>query len=186
MTTATKSKSKNPDAGLTFEQIAERKMGERITAYREAVARVAAGEELLPEELESVLEHLAYLDLPELAWRRDIAAHKTYTAAAAESAKLRKQRPENEARAAALFETLKRLREQVRQAESELYNCTSIVDSLQVGADRIINEHRVTHPHLFLDVADAVRLRLEARGKARKVVPATGSTESNPDIGWSK
>lgn len=184
MATATKTR-KEPEPVLTFEQLAERKIGERIAAYRDYVRRAAGGEELPAEELEQVLETLAYLNLPEIAWRRDIAAYTTYSAAAAESVRLRKQRPANEAKAAELTERIKQLREEVRQAESELYNCTRVVDSAQVGADRLINEHHVTHPHLFLDLADAVRLRLEARGKSRKAVPATGDTANIPGTGWS-
>lgn len=181
MATATKPKPGTTPvpATVTFAEIAQRKMRERIEQYRQSVQRAAAGEMLHGEELAQVLEALTYMGLPEYAWDRDVQAQRNYSIAEQSVAEAMKQKPANEARLAEVVARIKTMEEELQALRAERYTLAEVEPMTRVGAASRINELRFNHPHVFADVAEAVQLRQEAKAKAtggRPVPPAEGIT----------
>jgi hypothetical protein len=87
MTTATA--KKKPEAiepqalPVTFDQIACRKIRERIVAYREIVTRRADGKTISVDDMEKLADLLDHLGLPGFAFQRDTEAVLKFRAAAA-------------------------------------------------------------------------------------------------------
>jgi len=87
MTTATA--KKKPEAiepqalPVTFDEIARRKMRERIVAYREIVTRRADGKTITVTDMEQAGDLLDHLGLPGFAFERDTEAVLKFRAAAA-------------------------------------------------------------------------------------------------------
>ena len=85
MTTATaKRKPETIEAlPVTFDEIARRKMRERVEAYREIVTRRADGKTISGDDMERAGELLDHLGLPNFAFDRDAEALVKFRAAAA-------------------------------------------------------------------------------------------------------
>jgi len=84
MTTATA--KRKPEAieplPVTFDEIARRKMRERIVAYREIVTRRADGKTISVTDMEQLADLLDHLGLPGFAFDRDAEAVLKFRAAA--------------------------------------------------------------------------------------------------------
>ncbi len=85
MTTATAKKRAEAIEALpvTFDEIARRKMRERIVAYREIVTRRADGKTISVTDMEQAGDLLDHLGLPGFAFERDTEAVLRFRAAAA-------------------------------------------------------------------------------------------------------
>ena len=177
------SKAEAPAAPTTFAEVASLKMAASLTTYRAFVARAAVGESLDAEELGQVLELLAYLRLPETAWDRDVAAQRDYANTIAAIAQSESTTHAEEQRLAAVTERIKDLEEQLKALRGEYYTLATVAPMTRVGNMQRRNELAANHPHLFLDVADAVRLRQEARDKAAGLARKQNTTE--PKTSWS-
>ena len=85
MTTATA--KRKPEAietlPVTFDEIARRKMRERVEAYREIVTRRADGKTISVDDMEKAGDLLEHLGLPNFAFDRDTEAVVKFRAAAA-------------------------------------------------------------------------------------------------------
>ena len=184
-TTSTRraSKAEAPVAPTTFAEVASAKMAETLTKYRAFVARAAAGESLDAEELGQVLESLAYLRLPEFAWDRDVSAQRDHTNTLAAIAQSESKTHAEEQRLAAVTERIKNVEEELKALRGEHYTLATVAPMTRVGNMQRRNELAANHPHLFLDVADAVRLRQEARDKAAGLARKQNTNE--PKTSWS-
>ena len=177
------SKAEAPAAPTTFAEVASLKMVASLTTYRAFVARAAVGESLDAEELGQVLETLAYLRLPESAWDRDVSAQRDYASTLAAIARSESTTHAEEQRLAAVTERIKDLEEQLKALRGEYYTLATVAPMTRVGNMQRRNELAANHPHLFLDVADAVRLRQEARDKAAGLARKQNTNE--PKTSWS-
>lgn len=166
---------KAPAEPLTFEQIAERKLTEKLTAYRELVARAAGGAQLPEEDLEGAVELLAFLGLPEYSWRRDIAAKADHDAAAKAEAEARLQRPVNEKRLVEIAERLKTLEAELASLREERHRIGSIADHLLAGAMGRQRELESLHPHVLTPLEDAVRFRTEQQQLRQGITVSQGT-----------
>jgi sulfur carrier protein ThiS len=162
MTTATP--RKKPEAiepvPVTFDEIARRKVRERIESYREIVTRRADGKPLTVADMERAGDLLDHLGLPGYAFERDTEAVLKFRAAAA---KLRaaedavspaKQRAEElGAEIEVLRQKLVALREEHRLTVAKVGKPTAYSTSVAM----LQNDH----PNVLADLDVAVRLRLE-------------------------
>jgi len=167
----------------TFAEIAARKMRETIEQYRGFVQRAASGEELNAEDFDRVLEALAYMRLPEYAWTRDVQAQRDYTAATAAVAEATSKGPANDARLVEVVARIKEIEGELKVLQAERNVLANVEPMVRVGQMQRVNELHVNHPHLFLDAADAARMRQEAKDKAAGGKPAPASSE--PVTTWS-
>lgn len=176
MTTAT-AKGKAKAAPVTFDDIARAKMRETISEYRGLVARAANDERLTADELARVLDLLTYMALPDFAWERDIKAHREHTDNAAREAEGHKMMPEAQARATATAERIKALEEELRKLKEQHYRDVEVLPRRLIDYGQRKNELAALNPHLFVNIDDAVRLRIDAKNKSRPM-PAE-------PLGWS-
>lgn len=183
MPTTTTRRPKAEPQPATFAEIAARKMTETLTQYRGFVQRSASGEKLSADELDQVLEALAYLRLPEYCFERDVQAQRDYTASAKAIAEANAKRPANDARLAEVVARIKEAEAELQALRTEQHTLANIEPMVRVGHGQRVNELALNHPHMFLDVAEAVRLRQEAKDKANGGRPAPASSE--PVTSWS-
>jgi hypothetical protein len=184
MATATATKKKAEQEPATFAEIASQRLTQQITAYRGYVARAAKGEKLSEEELEKVLEALDYLRLPQFAFERDTTAHREYESTAAVVAEMKRSSAAESEKARKLADRIKALEAELKAARHELYILTDAVDLRRVGHGQRLHELASLHPHLFLDLAEAVRLRQQARD----TLAGTTRPEATryPGEGWNR
>lgn len=160
-------KRKAPEEPMTFEQIAERKLTERLTAYRSLVARAASGEQLPEADLEQATELLLFLGLPDFAWRRDIVGKADFDAATKAEADARSQRPGNAKRLEDITARLKTLEAESAALRAERHRIDGMADNSLVAAMSRQNELKSLHPHVLLPLEDALRFRLEQQQRRR-------------------
>jgi hypothetical protein len=166
-------KRKAPAEPLTFEQIAERKLRDRLTRYRELVARAAAGDQLAEADMESALEILEALGLPGFSWRRDITAKVDHDAVVKVEAETRAQRPKNEKRLEEIAERMKAVEAELASLREERHRIGSMSDHLLAGYMARVNELEANHPHVLGDLDAAVRFRMEQQRKRAGVTGAS-------------
>jgi hypothetical protein len=160
---------KAPAEPMTFEQIAERKLTEKLTAYRGLVARAASGEQLPEADLEAAVELLAFLGLPDYSWRRDVAAKADHDAVAKAEAEVRSQRPANDKRLAEIRDRLKAMESEVNALRHEQNLLGSVSDHLLAGYMTRQQELEANHPHVLSPLEAAVRFRLEQQQRRQGV-----------------
>jgi hypothetical protein len=169
MATATRTKSEPKPAAqpITFDEIAQRRTRERLTAYRELIRRNAAGEILTVEEMEQVLELLDVLGLPQWAHERDVQAMQRFKIAIEKYQAAIDKQPAHAIRAnelAAEIETAQKklvmLREQLHHENAKWNKPTAY--------DQTIKQLQSEHPHVLADLDLAVRLRTEELDRRKR------------------
>lgn len=161
-----KSRARKAAIPPSLEAIAHRRLVDRINAYRELVAKAAAGP-LNEEELGDASDLLAALQLPSFAWERDVAALRQHDELVRAAAEANRQQPEHERQARQLAETIARLDSELKAARAEHYTLANVKPMERIGLQQRINELRVLHPHILADADEAARMRLEAESKRR-------------------
>jgi len=178
---ADRRRRRKPVDQLSPEQLAQRRMAEAITTYRELVAKAADGQQLTQHNLEDAAELLEMLRLPPLAWERDQQAHREMQAAQAREQELLAKFPANSERLQQIDQRLKQM-DQERSALLVEHNELAVISVRQhTEACRRQGELRHTHPHLFDELAAAVKFRRQAR----QAQPELLEQRADPDVGWS-
>lgn len=172
MATATKKPAATPAAPVSIQDAAEKRMQERIAAYRKTVEDAAAGKSLSAETVDAVLGHLDVMGLPEFAWQRDVDAVRKMGELTAEVEAIDAERPAREKRVTTLLADIERIEKSLKESRSELYNLTRVVESKYVDRLRRQNELIAAHPQVFATVADAAKLRLAEKSKGRNTTAA--------------
>jgi hypothetical protein len=172
-----KGKSKADAQPVTFDEIARSKMRKVIEEYRTFVERSARDEGLTADELDRVLECLAYMSLPDYAWERDVKTHRDYLSNARHEADTRRQMPEADTRARQSTQRIKALEDELRVLKQQHYTDTQVLPRKLIGYGQRLNELSALNPHLFANVDEAVRLRMADKNKGRPM-PAD-------PLGWS-
>jgi hypothetical protein len=175
-------KERKPKAAPpTMEEIQERKTRERITAYRELVARAASGDRLNDADMEQASELLEALGLPPFAWARDVEGRREHDAVAAEELRLRDAEPARRAREAELNERITTLEAELKTLTLEQRNVVLGDQGRVLNVMRRLNELRMLHPHVLADIEQAVSWRMEQRLKAMTPTTPPGSSDVE---GW--
>lgn len=167
MTTDTKTRRKATAEPVTLEQIAKRKMRDRLTAYRELVTRAAAGEQLPEVDLDKAVDLLDSLGLPHYALQRDIQARTEFDAASKAQDEARARRPANDKRLLEIAERLKTLDAELTALKSERHALGVVADNSLAAVMARRHELEAGHPHVLLPLEDAVRFRLEQQQRKR-------------------
>lgn len=162
---------------LTMEQVSERRMQEVLEQYRAIVARAANGEQLDMRTMEQAAELLERMALPSWCLDRDVRAQRDYDAASLAVQHARAQMPEAEARAAASTKRIKELEQELLTLRQQHHSDVIKLPSKITHNGQRCGELRAFHPHLFVDLAEAARLRIRERDKGRPM-PAE-------PLGWS-
>jgi hypothetical protein len=174
----TKAKRKRGKAEqMTMAQRAELRMQEALEAYRAIVTRSANGAELENAALDDAAELLERLSLPSYCLERDTKAQQDYDATSLAEIKAKALLPEAEQRAPATVKRIQELEKELEQLRQQLHQDVHSLPRRVADHGRRRHELAAFHPHLFLPVADAARLRLQALDKARPM-PAE-------PLGWS-
>ena len=171
MAATTKTK-REPEQVLTFEQLAEKRLREKLERYRAYVSKAAAGAQLPEEELSEVLELLEALELPQYAWDRDVHASRQFDRVRAwlEDAKANEGAIIERIRAA--WQLVQKLEQDLRAARVE-HRASEAQQMKQVGKLQAFHELNANHPHLFRDIDQVVAARLASRAQRLSPVPAT-------------
>jgi hypothetical protein len=163
MATATRRKAE-PEQ-VSFEEIARRKLEERISLYRAFVAKRADGETLTDEEAEQVMELLDGLALPTVAFEYDTEKLRRYHVAQTKHRHAENAEPENHARGkelAAEADKLARRVVELREEARRLQSCKS-----QAYA-QTLRQLELESPHVLAPLAEAVKIRGEELNRRRK------------------
>lgn len=164
-TTATRRSKEQAAPAVTFADVARKRMRDRIEQYRASVQRAAAGQQLDAAELEAALEALTTMGLPDYAWDRDVSAQRDYASTVQTLNEAQARRPASEARLTEIVARIRTIEEELKALRSERHTLADVDPMTRVNTQQRLNELALNHPHLFLDVAEAVRLRQEARAK---------------------
>ena len=169
MATATRTKSEPKPAAqpITFDEIAHKRMSDRLRQYREFVARQSTGETLNADEMGAVADVLDLIGLPAFAFSRDIEAMQRYRHSQEKHRNAVEAVPEHHANAmrlAAEVEAMKakldHLREEHQRALAGTNKPTAYGQTLAALAHE--------HPHLLADIDTAARLRVEELDRRKR------------------
>ena len=169
MATATKMKAEPKPAAqpITFDEIAHKRMSDRLRQYREFVSRQATGETLNADEMGAVADVLDLIGLPAFAFSRDIEAMQRFRHSQDKHRAAVEAVPEHHANAmrlAAEVEAMKakldHLREEHRRALAGTNKPTAYGQTLAALAHE--------HPHLLADIDTAARLRVEELDRRKR------------------
>jgi hypothetical protein len=162
MTTATA--KKKPEAiepvPVTFDEIARRKVRERIEAYREIVTRRADGKPMTVADMEKAGDLLDHLGLPGFAFDRDTEAMLKYRAAAAKMQAAVDAVPASRERAEALSVEIEQMRQKLVALREEHRLAVCKVSKPQAYSASVVMLQN-DHPNVLADLDVAVRLRVE-------------------------
>ena len=176
MTTATKAprKAKQPAPELTLDQVAEQSLRDCLSQYREQVEAAADGRQLDARGLEIVESLLRDLELPTVAWDRDVAALKKHRQLRDQAEQLQANRPAEMEEAKRLQAEIPHIERRLTEARAKLNELTNVRTATGVGLDQRLAELRVNHPHVLGDVDRAVELKLAARRKRAENLEKSG------------
>lgn len=158
---------------LTVEQVAERRMAQRLTDYRALVSRAAQGEQLGEHDMADALDLLEQLHLPGFAFTRDTEALQRYQAAKDKLQRAIDAKPAAEIRTAELSQQiaditakLSGLREELRITQAKVTKPQAYSLTLQIM--------EADHPHLLDTMERAVAWRLEQQRKRLQAAGGEG------------
>lgn len=163
MTTATA--KKKPEAiepqalPVTFDEIARRKMRERIVAYREIVTRRADGKTITVSDIEKAGDLLDHLGLPGFAFDRDAEAVLKFRAAAAKMQAAVDAVPGARQRAEELAAEIEVQRQRLVALREEHRHAVARISKPQAYSGSLAMLQN-DHPVVLADLDVAVRFRL--------------------------
>jgi len=162
MTTATAKKTPQTIEAVpvTFDEIARRKMRERIAAYREIVTRRADGKPMTVADMERAGDLLDHLGLPGFAFDRDTEAVLKYRAAADKMQAAVDAVPASRERAEALAVEIEELRQKLVALREE-HRLTVAKVGKPTAYSTSVAMLQNDHPNVLADLDVAVRLRVD-------------------------
>jgi hypothetical protein len=161
MTTATA--KRKPEAieplPVTFDEIARRKMRERIVAYREIVTRRADGKTITVTDMEQLADLLDHLGLPGFAFERDAEAVLRFRAAAAKMQAAVDAVPAAKQRAEELAAEIEAQRQRLVALREEHRLAVAKGNKPQAYTASVVTLEN-EHPVVLAELDEAVRVRL--------------------------
>ena len=153
---------------VTFEEIANKRLRERLESYRAFVKRHAAGEVLKPNEMEVVAELLEQIGLPDYAFARDAEALNRYSKTASKWSAFVADEPAMRERGKALVAEIKEATERLNALRAEAHRIEIIGSGKAASYATSMNQLAAEHPHVLADIEVAVRLRSEELTRRRR------------------
>ncbi|MFM8496573.1 MAG: hypothetical protein ACKOEM_13785 [Planctomycetia bacterium] len=170
MPTATKGKPAAeavPPVPVTFDEIARRRVGERIEEYRAIVTRRAAGETLGMADMERAGELLDLLGLPLYSFDRDTYAVQRMRATADKMKAATDAAPGHKQRAAELAVEIDVLRKKL-EALREEHRIAAAKGSKPGAYTHTVAQLKHDHPTVLADLTTAVQLRIEELDRRKR------------------
>jgi hypothetical protein len=161
-------KRPEPIAAPTFEEIARQRLTQRVTEYREFVARRAAGESLTLEETERVLEVLESLALPDFAFERDADAVKRYAANERKWQAIVADEPQARERGQAVKAEIESTQKRLAELKAEAHRLEVVMSGKAVGYVTSLRQLKHDHATVLDDLEVAVSLRSEEIARRRR------------------
>jgi hypothetical protein len=166
--TMTKKKTAAPIEPVSFDEIARKRISERIEAYRALVQRYAAGEQMAEADLNQAAELMEQLGLPQYAFNRDAEAIQRHARTHAKWAAAIENEPASRERSRVLAgeiadteKKLRALREEAHRVNGAAGKSSSYSNTLaQLAAD---------HPQVIADIDTAVRVRIDELNRRRQI-----------------
>lgn len=149
---------------LTVEQVAERRMSQRLTQYRALVARAAQGDQLDEHDMADALDLLEQLHLPGFAFTRDTEALQRYHRALEKLQGAIDARPAAEIRAAEIKQEIEAITGKLAGLREQLHHTLAKVTKPQ-AYEMTVQMLQAEHPHLLDTMERAVAWRLEQQRK---------------------
>jgi hypothetical protein len=162
---------REPEQVLTFEQLAEKRLREKLEQYRAYVSKTAAGAQLPEEELSEVLELLEALELPQYAWDRDVEAARRFDRVRGWLNEAETTEQATNEKIGAAWALVQKLEQDLRSAR-EQHRLAQGKQMKRVGKLQTFHELNANHPHLFWEIDRAVAARLESRAQRLSANPA--------------
>jgi len=162
--------SKQPEPAaepVTLEQIAAKRLRERIEEYRGFVRRHAAGEVLDVAAMERVGELLEQIGLPEYAFARDAEAINRHALAQSKWQAFVADEPRQRERGKQVAAEIKAANEHLATLKAEAHRIEIVTGSKVVAYRTSMVQLATEHPHVLADINEAVRLRTEALARRR-------------------
>lgn len=167
MAPATKAKPEPAPQPISFDEIAHKRMAERITTYRELVGRHSTGQTLTTGEMETIADLLDLLGLPQYAFTRDAEAMQRFALVQAKTVAAVEAVPENKARAAELAAKVEETRRQL-QALQEQHRIAVTKTTKPTAYEHTLAQLASEHPTVLADIATATRLRCEELDRRKR------------------
>jgi AcrR family transcriptional regulator len=157
---------------VTLEQIATKRLRERIEAYRALVARHAAGEMLTVDDMERVAELLEQIGLPDYAFTRDADAINRHAKAHGKWTDFVADEPRQRERGKEVMAEIKAASERLAALKAEAHRIEIVTGSKITAYHTSMIQLAAEHPHVLGSIDEAVRLRGEALARRRSPVGA--------------
>ncbi len=172
--TVTTSRKKNdapaaPIGPISFDEIAAKRMRERIEAYRALVKRQAAGESLSESDAETGMLLMEQLGLPQYAFNRDVEAVQRHAVVRAKWDAAVANEPANRERAKQLAGEINEAEKKLRMLREEFQRANAATGKPGTYSNTLLSLAS-DHPHVLADLETAVRLRLDDINRRRQIV----------------
>lgn len=160
-------KTKPAPEPMTFAEIANKRLRERIMQYRDLVQRHANGGQLDVEQMEAAADLMEQIGLPQYTFERDADAMRRYTLVQAKVQAAVDAAPEHKSRATELAEKIEATRKQLAVMQEE--HRLAVAKGNKSGAyTHTLNQLQSEHPTVLADIDTAVRLRAEELDRRKR------------------
>ena len=153
----------------SFEEIALRRVAQKLQEYRKIVATHAAGERLTVPQMERTAELLEELGLPDFAFVRDAESVNRYAAARAKHENAVAGNADAVATAEQLRLKLETAKKQVAELQTALHAAHAKTNKPEAYR-QTLQQLEIEHPHILAPIDEAARLRCDELSRRRRVL----------------
>jgi predicted nucleic acid-binding Zn-ribbon protein len=157
-----------PVAPISFDEIARKKMRERLEAYRTFVRQYAESGTLNELEMEKAAELLDLLFLPPYAFMRDVEAVQRHNRTHSKWAAAVENEPANRDRARQLNAEIVEIEKRLRALREEAQMANAAIGKPSAYG-QTLSQLAVDHPHVLAEIDTAVKLRIEEMNRRRQM-----------------
>lgn len=161
-----KSRSKNATLP-SFADIARKKMGVIVQAYRSLLARHARGESLEEADLSQVVDLLENMGLPDYTWVRDTEAMQRFAMVEAKHRAALDAVDANQQRSVELAREVELTQAKLRTLQEELRKAQAAIGKPAVYANTLA-QMASEHPHAIGPIDTAVSMRLDELNRRKQ------------------
>lgn len=160
--------SPQPVVPISFDEIARKKMRERLEAYRTFVRQYAESGTLNELEMEKAAELLDLLFLPPYAFMRDVEAVQRHNRTHSKWAAAVENEPANRERARQLNAEIAEVEKRLRALREEAQKANAATGKPSAYGQTLA-QLAVDHPHVLAEIDTAVKLRIEEMNRRRQM-----------------
>jgi len=147
---------------LSYAEVARKRLRQRLTEYRAIVEQAVAGKQLTEDQLGNVYDILSGIGLAPYTFERDVEGVKKHAQSLAKWHEYQQREPADRERQRVVGDEIKTLTEQLNGLKAEAHRLSMSLPLKAAGAGQRVNELKALHPHVLLDLDDAVDVRAKA------------------------